>query len=329
MEGVWRDRMNLFLSYRQSFPRSIGHESERAGLMLHMDQGVAVVEMDLLPPRWLDVQDDVAAALDRAKGQMRKLDQLHAKHVLPGFDDESVKAAEEREIAAITADITRAFTSCQHKIRTIDALARDQPGLSQADQTMARNLQIALAARVGDASTSFRKKQTAYLKKLRGLGGMGAATDRSSTPVTATSAYSDLGLADSETDRASAQSTLLQTAQVRRRGVMDSTIEQREREIEGIAQGVIDLSALFQELNTMIIDQGTLLDRVDYNVQRTVDHVRGAEKELRVATGYQKRNTKRKIILLLLLIVVGLVILLATKPSRRRRKRLSVRVTYV
>ncbi|MGG6496153.1 UNVERIFIED_CONTAM: hypothetical protein NY603_24875, partial [Bacteroidetes bacterium 56_B9] len=90
--------------------------------------------------------------------------------------------------------------------------------------------------------------------------------------------------------------------------VMDAQIEQREREIEKIAQGVIDLSNLFQELNTMVIDQGTVLDRIDYNVERTAEHVKEADKELKVATGYQERSTKRKIILLLVLIVAGMFI---------------------
>ena len=54
-------------------------------------------------------------------------------------------------------------------------------------------------------------------------------------------------------------------------GALDATIAQREREIERIAQGVIDLSNLFQDLQTMVIDQGTVLDRVDYNVERTVE----------------------------------------------------------
>jgi len=287
------------------------------------DDGDAVIEMDLLPPRWLDIQDEVTATLTDVAGKMKKLEQMHAKHVLPGFDDESVKALEEREIEGLTQDITRSFVACQARIRKIDALVREQElqqggHLSKADETMARNLRISLASRVGEVSTLFRKRQSAYLKKLRALGGLSTPTDpRAATPALASNPYTDPALMDSETDRASAQSTLLHTAQVRRRtGVLDTAIEQRESEIEKIAQGVIDLSSLFQELNSMVIDQGTLLDRIDYNVERTVEQVKAAEKELTVATGYQKRSTKRKIILLLILIVVGLFILLLVKPRR-------------
>lgn len=97
---------------------------------------------------------------------------------------------------------------------------------------------------------------------------------------------------------------------------MEPVIAQREREIEDIAQGIIELANIFQELQTMVIDQGTMLDRIDYNVERMATDVKGADQELRVATGYQKKTTKRKIILLLVLIVVGLFILLLVKPKK-------------
>ncbi|OQN98007.1 hypothetical protein B0A48_16313 [Cryoendolithus antarcticus] len=334
--GAWRDRTNLFISYRQSYahhpakrPRYNGptgdFDSESAGL-LNPNDGDAVIEMDVLPPRWLDIQDEIAQHLTDVSTRMRRLDQMHAKHVLPGFDDESVKAKEEREIEALTQEITRGFTSCQVAIRRVDKLVAEQArtqqsrgGLTKEDETMARNLKMSLAARVGEVSTTFRKKQTAYLKKLRSLNGLPSTLDsRSATPSLAANPYTDPAMQDSELDRSSAQSTLLQTAQVRRRtGLQDSAIEQREREIESIAQGVIDLSNMFQELQTMVIDQGSLLDRIDYNVERTAEHVKAADKELTVATGYQKKSTKRKVLLLLILLVVGMFILLMVKPRSR------------
>ncbi|KAI5361944.1 Putative target SNARE coiled-coil domain, syntaxin/epimorphin [Septoria linicola] len=340
--GAWRDRTNLFISYRQSYTHhpakrtritrpSNGRfndtpdDSERAGLMSHLDNdgdGDAVIEMDVLPPPWLDIQDHVSQTLSSITSKVKRLDQMHAKHVLPGFDDEGVKAKDERDIEALTQDITKDFISCRNAIRRIDRLQHDQQqpsggARSDADATMARNLKISLASRVGDVSTLFRKKQSAYLKKMRTLGGMHTPLDRAGTPV-AQNPYNDPAMMESETDRSAAQSTLLQTAQVRRRGAMDGQIEQREREIEKIAHGVIDLSNLFQELNTMVIDQGTVLDRIDYNVERTAEHVKEADKELKVATRYQKKSAKRKIILLLVLIVVGVFILLLMKRKRSR-----------
>ncbi|KAG7120448.1 t-SNARE affecting a late Golgi compartment protein 2 like [Verticillium longisporum] len=183
---------------------------------------------------------------------------------------------------------------------------------------MAKNIQISLASRVQDASALFRKKQSAYLKKLRGMSSLGGFTpvgERSSTPQPGSSSYADPDITESDADRSFSQSTL-QVTQQRLLQNNDAAITQREREIEDIAQGIIELADIFRDLQNMVIDQGTMLDRIDYNVENMATDVKAADKELVVAAGYQKKTTKRKIILLLLLIVVGMFILLLIKPKR-------------
>lgn len=148
------------------------------------------------------------------------------------------------------------------------------------------------------------------------MGGLGPATpaDRPTTPQPGS--YLEPSLQESDADRTFSQSTLQAATQQRVLHSNDAVIAQREREIEDIAQGIIELSDLFRDLQTMVIDQGTVLDRIDYNVERMNTDVKGAERELKVASGYQKKTTKRKIILLLLLIVAGLFILLLIKPKK-------------
>lgn len=152
--------------------------------------------------------------------------------------------------------------------------------------------------------------------ELRGIQNPSLSTDRSSTPIAGSSYTSDITLLESETDKSFSQSTLQSSQAQKQLHKNDAAIIQREREIEEIAQGIIDLSDLFRDLQTMVIDQGTMLDRIDYNVERMATDVQAADKELNVASGYQKKTTKRKIIFLLLLIVVGMIILVAIKPKR-------------
>jgi len=245
-----------------------------------------------------------------------RLDKLHQKHLLPGFGDETIKRGEESVIEQLTQEITRGFHDCQNSIQKIEMMVRDakqQGGVSQGDETMARNIQISLAARVQEASARFRKKQSTYLKKLRELEGMASPFDRSATPTL--NPYSDPSLMESDADKSFSQTTLQQTSQ-KLMGRNDAAIMQREREINDIARGIIELSDIFRELQTMIIDQGTMLDRIDYNVEKMGTDVKVADQELKVATGYQRRTTKRKILLLLLLLVVGMFILLIFKPKR-------------
>ncbi len=123
---------------------------------------------------------------------------------------------------------------------------------------------------------------------------------------------------ESDADRSFAQSTSLQTKQQRmRHDPNEALIAQREREIEDIAQGIIELANIFQELQTMVIDQGSMLDRIDYNVENMNRDVKEADKELKVASGYQRRTIKRKIMLLLTILIAGVFILLSLKLGTR------------
>ncbi|OCT53650.1 t-SNARE affecting a late Golgi compartment protein 2 [Cladophialophora carrionii] len=280
------------------------------------DDGDAVIEMDLLPPRWIDVQDEVGDLLKDITLKAAKLDKLHSKHVLPGFEDDSVKLQEEREIEQLTTEITRGFQECQKAIKRIEIMVKEASrtgNLQKGDEVMAKNIQVALASRVQEVSATFRKKQSNYLNKLRQLGGFESPIGRASTPVQ--NPYSDPALMESEVDKRLGQSALQQTAQ-KRLHRNDAAIAQREQEINDIAKGIIELADIFRDLQAMVIDQGTMLDRIDYNVERMATDVKGAEKELVVATNYQRRNTKRKILLLLFLLVVGMFVLLLIKPKR-------------
>ncbi|OQE47246.1 hypothetical protein PENCOP_c001G02459 [Penicillium coprophilum] len=329
---MWRDRTNLYLSYRQSlihhpakkpqftpsngFSDTPSHPEENRRLISETDEdGDMVIEMDLLPPRWVDVQEEVSELLSEIAQNSAQLDKLHQKHLLPGFGDEDLRKQDEGVIERLTQEVTRSFHRCQRSIMRIETMVAESKahgGVTSGEETMAKNIQISLAARVQEASARFRKKQSTYLRKLRDLEGI--ATPFDGTPTQAQNPYTDPSMMESDADRSFSQTMLQQTSQ-RQTGQNDAAIAQREREINDIAKGIIELSDIFRELQSMIIDQGTMLDRIDYNVERMGTEVKAADKELKVATNYQKRTTKRKIMLLLLLIVVGMIIVLVVKPK--------------
>lgn len=150
---------------------SYAHE-DRRGLLssgAFEDDGDAVIEMDLLPPRWADVSDEITELLADIATKGQKLEKLHQKHVLPGFNDDEAKRAEESQIEKLTQQITKGFHECHRCIQRVEQMVREskQSGtITRAEETMAKNIQISLATRVQEASANFRKKQSAYLKSV-------------------------------------------------------------------------------------------------------------------------------------------------------------------
>lgn len=143
-----------------------------AGSADYHDDGDAVIEMDLLPPRWADITDEVTEILADVARKSQKLERLHQQHVLPGFDDDATKRAEEREIEALTQDITKGFHDCHRCIQRIETMVHEQKAagtMTRAEEVMAKNIRVSLATRVQEASAGFRKKQSAYLKSMLSL----------------------------------------------------------------------------------------------------------------------------------------------------------------
>src|SRR5260370_37107699 len=62
-------------------------------------------------------------------------------------------------------------------------------------------------------------------------------------------------------------------------------VQARARELEEIAKSINSLADLFKDLSSLVIDQGTILDSIEYNVERTAVALEGAVHELNVAKG--------------------------------------------
>jgi syntaxin 16 len=61
-------------------------------------------------------------------------------------------------------------------------------------------------------------------------------------------------------------------------------LQARDKELREIAKSIGSLAELFRDLSTLVIDQGTILDSVEYNMENTTIHMQEAVKELDIAT---------------------------------------------
>lgn len=289
---------NSYARTQNSAPHLSPVLSETEGLIESSDN---VIEMSVLPPKWVDIVDEVDEALDIVKDKITKLEGMHRKHLLPGFNDRS---SDEAAIDKLTSEITDEFYRIKRDIKRIRVGVND----SDQDDMLARNIQTSLATKVQDVSSSFRKQQSSYLQKMQGQENRKADI---------------LGL-ESDLSNEAAELLLDEDAQVgfteSQLAVLESNneaIDQREREVNQIAKSIHQLAEIFRDLQTLVIDQGSMLDRIDYNIEQTNVQVKEAVVQLDKGAHYQNKTRKRKLMLLLILIIMLLIVILIVKPKKR------------
>lgn len=97
--------------------------------------------------------------------------------------------------------------------------------------------------------------------------------------------------------------------------LMERQANDREKEILRIAKSVNDLAVLFKELNQLVIEQGTVLDRIDYNVEQSLVKIKKGVVDLESANETSKKALTMKCIALLAIVCILLLIVFIWKQS--------------
>jgi len=55
---------------------------------------------------------------------------------------------------------------------------------------------------------------------------------------------------------------------------------ERNEKINRIINSIKNLNAIFQQMSLLVVDQGTILDRIDYNIRKAHERAKKAKEEL-------------------------------------------------
>ncbi|CUS20996.1 LAQU0S02e03158g1_1 [Lachancea quebecensis] len=323
---MFRDRTNLFLSYRRTFPHNRHTDSNALGSFdlerNETEESYPMIDskkdVQSSSAQFLGLTQEVDRNLNEAATKMLQLTKLYRKNALPGFED---KISDEQEIEELSYQIIKMFQQSYAIIKSLQSIQTTQTfrgrSLSKGDLVVIDNLQKHYASKIQSSSNKFRMLQNNYLKFLN-------KDDFKPLPRASTDGDALLVLEEEEANATMQQEidsysrqTLQRQTQRQSQGHSTQFL-QREEEITQLARGVLEVSTIFREMQNLVIDQGTIIDRIDYNLENTVLELKGAQRELDRATVYQSRTQKCKVILLLSLIVITLFFFVMLKPHHHK-----------
>lgn len=88
-------------------------------------------------------------------------------------------------------------------------------------------------------------------------------------------------------------------------------IEEREEEIRGIEEGIVELNEIFTNLSNVVAEQGSVIDNIEANIYSVAQNTRDGSGELTKAARWQRRSGGRMLCFLIILLVFALVIILS------------------
>ena len=93
----------------------------------------------------------------------------------------------------------------------------------------------------------------------------------------------------------------------------EMVLQRRDNELNLLLNSVNDLAQIFKDMQTLVMEQGTILDRIDYNIDIASTNVTSGKKSIIKANAYHKSNCFRNVIIVLIVCIFIEAILLIFK----------------
>lgn len=246
----------------------------------------------VLPPVWVDLSEKVKEEMQRARSKMGELAKAQARALLPNFD--TSKNTHEENIELLTQEITRILKRCEKFLQRLTQDLRPDENSS-----ICKNVQRSMATDLQSLSMDFRKQSKAYLQRLE---------QQQEKPTVSKSSKQTTDPEDDDLfDPGFNESQLLRVKR------LENVSAAREQEVHEIIGAVNELAQMMKDLSVLVIDQGTVVDRIDYNIQTVSVNVEKGVNQLKKAQEKQKRNAMLYCIMLLIVMCLVMLLILVLK----------------
>ena len=182
--------------------------------------------------------------------------------------------------------MTNKLKECEDTIKKLKFEITDDQSQEQIKGNMHQNL----LKKLSDFSNKLRLNEKLYMEK-----------------------YQELNSSDLIENQMESQSDFQEQITTTKVNSNKNILEQRKKDIDKLLKSMYALSELYKSAQNLVVEQGTILDRIDENIDTSKHQVRRAHKELVEAEEDSRSSCARKTNLYLTIIVFILGILVLFK----------------
>ena len=165
-----------------------------------------------------------------------------------------------------------------------------------------------LVGKIQNFSNEFRKNEQQFMKYLKEMGG-----DEEFLINNNNSNNDSNNLEDSFSSLDDEKENLNKDFLLTQEDDLQLQIKKRDEDINILANSINELSGIFKDLQNVVNEQGTILDRIDYNIEVSYENSQRGLKHIKKAEEHQNDSCFRNLILLLFGIIFVETILIILK----------------
>ena len=305
--GIIRDQTKIFNEYRTNFQNHFFHYLEKDifddtkkllsnSFLFAENKNTKLLKYDQIELEDISYNLDNSNYVESYKKVNNILDELLTNFAsLKSFQQERIKPKfidEEIENKRIDKEIDKLIIKMMKKIKFCEALTKMIKNKKNETNTILEkvknNIKLFLVTRIQNFSNEFRKNEQQYLKYLKEMGVVINSNNENNTS-------NDL-LTNNDDDE---KKNFLYTQE----DDLHIQIKKRDEDISVLVKSINELSVIFKDLQNIVQEQGTILDRIDYNINISYENSQKGLQSIKKADEHHKDSCFRNAILLLFIII--------------------------
>ena len=208
------------------------------------------------------------------------LQEKQQQRLMPKFDDQENKKL-NRSIKNLGVEMSKDLKDCEIIIKEIINDTNNDSSLDINNEQIKQNMKQNVLTKLNEFTKKFKLNQEIYTNKFKDF-----AVGEDMVNM---SMRKDVDLKGSN-DFLTTQEN-------------NDQLRRRDNELNNLLDSVNELAQIFKDMQTLVMQQGTILDRIDYNIDIASTNVTKGKKSIVKADQHMKNNCFRNVIIVLIVCI--------------------------
>ena len=208
------------------------------------------------------------------------------QRLIPKFDDEENKKL-NKSIKELSSEMTLELKDCQKILKEIinDKTDEDDINLCNINnKQIKQNMKQNIITKINEFTKKFKLNQELYTNKFNDF------------VIDEEIANKSFSMKKNEEENKNSNDFLSTQDN-------NSQLRKRDQDLTNLLNSVNELAQIFKDMQTLVMEQGTILDRIDYNIDIASTNISKGKKNITKADKYMKNNCFRNVIIILIVII--------------------------